>query len=577
MFGALDALQAQLSGFVSALDLAVQQERAAESLERFSEEQEDVELVDRLFKELDTSGHGAVSHAELVQALGKHGMPPELRAALESLLPADAACRALAGQGDISRAAFGEAFEKLPRVRGELVSWVRELRLEEPVALVIARSEEGRGELFDGLRGLKALPEAELEGFAQRVVDQVAVALRQVLLAGLRQLRSPGGATGAATAHVNSKFSLEGAYVGQFATLSDFHRGPEALIGTPNPKVMEGMEAEHCRRKNADTEFTTPNYNVKTNPREEWEFVVSPVAGKAYPHTPKNKAQWPDGCGWKGEEGREAGPLEKFMEMTEVKRAGLKKEEVVGLRLYTGPTFILYNARLRGFPGWVVALLLGNDYETTIFIIASAITKLAKITQLPHNRLVYRGCGGMILPRNFWEDFEECQATLSISTLSESPEAAEEAVQHLKEQYTTASVVPAAAPAAAVNGTPKASGTKQGASAFDVGSTYLQLDLQGEAAKRLLAGKPGVRVVKAPSSGPGGMQLKVALPLSEFDLTDDVKAALVAAVVAACRGGVMVRVEEIANKPREFKGGGDPAPRAPAAPPTQHFTADYTI
>ncbi len=28
--------------------------------------------------------------------------------------------------------------------------------------------------------------------------------------------------------------------------------------------------------------------------------------------------------------------------------------------------------------------------------------------------LVYRGCGGMILPRSFWEDFAECQATLAI-------------------------------------------------------------------------------------------------------------------------------------------------------------------
>ncbi len=57
--------------------------------------------------------------------------------------------------------------------------------------------------------------------------------------------------------HINSKFSLEGAWVGKFATLTNFFTGPEALIGTPNPKVMEGMEAEHCRRKNADTDFTS--------------------------------------------------------------------------------------------------------------------------------------------------------------------------------------------------------------------------------------------------------------------------------------------------------------------------------
>ena len=109
----------------------------------------------------------------------------------------------------------------------------------------------------------------------------------------------------------------------------------------------------------------------------------------------------------------------------------------------------------------------------------------------------------------------------------------------------------AAAPAAASKGPLEGS-------AFDVGSTHLRLDLEGEAAKRLLAGKPGqgVRVVKAPSGA--AMQLKLALPLSEYDLTDEVKEALVQAVIAACGDGVEVKVEEVANKPREFKGGGDP-------------------
>ena len=123
-----------------------------------------------------------------------------------------------------------------------------------------------------------------------------------------------------------------------------------------------------------------------------------------------------------------------------------------------------------------------------------------------------------------------------------SQEAAEAAVKFLKTQCTAA-----------------AKGGAQ-ADAFDLGSSYLRLDLQGEAAKRLLAGRPGVRVVKFPRGVRGTMRLVLALPLSGFDLTDDIKEALVAAVVAACGGGVVVRVEEVANKPREFKGGGDPAP-----------------
>jgi hypothetical protein len=52
--------------------------------------------------------------------------------------------------------------------------------------------------------------------------------------------------------------------------------------------------------------------------------------------------------------------------------------------------------------------------------------------------------------------------------------------------------------------------------------------------------------------------LVVALPLSQFDLTHIMQEELEAALIAACGGGVAVRVEEIANKPHDFKGGGTP-------------------
>ncbi len=524
--------------------------------------------MDRLFDELDTDKSGNISRAELLAALGKQGMQAGLKQILDSLLPAGGAS---AGQTAITRDAFCKTLEKLPRVRGELVSWTRSLRLEEHLARLISCSRNG--DLLDGLKGLKApqLEDGQLESFVQGVADDFSALLRGVLLAGLRELRSLSGGACEAKAHVNSKFSLDGAFVGQFATLDDFHSGPEKLIGSPNPKVMEGMETEHCRRPNAGVAFTTPNYNVTTTPREEWEFVVCPVEGKAYQHTPKDRAQWPVGNKWKGDVGREVEKLEKVMAMEEVKRAGLKEAEVVGLRMYTGPAFILYNARLRGFPAWVLELLHGNDYETTIFIIASGITKLAKVTPVPSNRLVYRGCGGMILPRNFWEDYDECQATLSISAVSADLLTRQDLVKVLKDRCTApaATTVPVATAAAELgDSTAAAAARGDKASAFDLGIIYLPLVLDpgGEAAERLLAGKPGIRVVKGPCAaggGSGGLQLVVALPLSELDLTDSLKEELVAAVVVACGGGVLVRVEQVANKPKDFKGGGDPATPPP--------------
>jgi len=93
--------------------------------------------------------------------------------------------------------------------------------------------------------------------------------------------------------HVNSKFSMDGdSFLGRFASLDDFYKGPEALIGVPNPKVKEGAEREHTTRGNAETEFTT-SYNVTTTPKLEWEFVNEPKADKQYPH---EKSPYSPGC-----------------------------------------------------------------------------------------------------------------------------------------------------------------------------------------------------------------------------------------------------------------------------------------
>jgi hypothetical protein len=499
--------------------------------ERFTEAVEENVLLDRLFNEIDKDNSGTISNAELTAALAKHDGQKELKEILQSLL---SACGDLAGQGFIDREAFGKAFESLPRVRGELVSWVRGLRPEEQLARVIWKLS--RGDLFDGLKGLKELDDGDLAPFVENVVGEFAAVLKGVLLSGLVQLRASGADT--AISHVNSKFSLNGAYVGQFATLNDFYRGPEALIGTPNPKVLQGMEIEHCRRKNAKTEFTTPNYNVTTMPSLEWEFVVCPRQDRSYPHTPKDISQWPANSGWKGDEGRDVIPLETFMAMQEVTSAGLKQAEVIGLRLYTGPNYTLYNTRLRGFPARDVELLEGNEYETTIFIISSGITKLSKVTGLPSDRLLYRGLGGLILPRQFWEEFDECQVTLVVSATTAASTSSDDIRQRIKDRCATTAAI----------STP----------VLELGGNFLQLDLQGETAAKLGAGR-GIRVVKPPSSWrQGSVRLVVALPLSQFDLTQIMQKELEAALIAACGGGVAVRVEDIANKPHGFKGGGTP-------------------
>jgi hypothetical protein len=145
---------------------------------------------------------------------------------------------------------------------------------------------------------------------------------------------------------------------------AESHRvsGHESLVGSPNPKVEEGMRREHCDRLNAKSEFVTSNYNIKTFPELEWHFVVDPTkydfkklpAGSPFNSFPHTKAER------NGDHCRNIIELGKIMEHETCKAAEVKKEEVTAMRLYTGPMFYLYNAALREFPAEIHESLKGN-------------------------------------------------------------------------------------------------------------------------------------------------------------------------------------------------------------------------
>ena len=531
--------------------------------ELFTEAEEDAELLGLLFAEMDADKNGTVSHAELAAAVGKHGMQAELREVLESLLPSTGGFGASTGQREITREEFGKAFEKLPRVRGERVKWARGLGLEGLVARMLPR-----GEITDGLSGLRALPDAELPALAQRIAEELAAVLPGLIERKFRELRQSAAGESAALRHVNTKFALDGAFVGRFATLDDFHRGPEEHIGVPNPRIEEGVEAEHCRRSNRDVKFTTSNYNIVTWPSLEYEFVMAPKAGADYPHTPRDSRLWKNGTysetnkqGWKGEHGRDPIALDAFLPdhpeaaallaalpagvqdfvlaaRGVIKKAGLLRVEVACLRLYTGPLFTLYNAVLRGFPARDVAALLDNRYETSIFTITSGITKVSKISDVPPNRLLFRGCGGMILPRQFWDRYDEC--TVAVVILAHDKEAAASAVEAVERLLEKPS-----------NAAPRAS------PAYDLDVQYLRLPAPIDDDALRAAADTGIRVASAPrqQESPASAALALAVPLEKLAFEARLSEALKAALSAAC-GGRAVVFERVAAKPQGFCGGG---------------------
>ncbi len=67
--------------------------------------------------------------------------------------------------------------------------------------------------------------------------------------------------------------------------------------------------------------------------------------------------------------------------------------------------FQVYNVILRRYPEQKFKLFKegGNTFATTIFVLVSAVTKVAKCTRIPEGTLLYRGMGGlMVLPDHFF-------------------------------------------------------------------------------------------------------------------------------------------------------------------------------
>lgn len=126
----------------------------------------------------------------------------------------------------------------MPRVKGERVQWVRSLGLEGLLARHLPL-----GSFIDQLSGIKAIAEEQLRAVLDCFIADVPAAV----FSGLKELRSAGQrsmcAGSAVQEHINSKFALEGAFVGKFATLDDFYKGTEKLIGTPNLKSYRDWRA----------------------------------------------------------------------------------------------------------------------------------------------------------------------------------------------------------------------------------------------------------------------------------------------------------------------------------------------
>eukprot|EP01052_Picozoa_sp_SAG31_P003957 SAG31_NODE_157_length_22047_cov_5.897849_6_plen_1697_part_00 len=208
-----------------------------------------------------------------------------------------------------------------------------------------------------------------------------------------------------------------------------------SLIGPPNESTEfeQAIEDEHCsvpeHNSHGDLQFgastyelVTPHYGVNFTPQKEYKFVVDPKftepMNKGFAIETKEKLGFRQKIcvedllddavdrirashgriGWKKDKITGAA----FHELR------ISKVEIISLRLFTGPCYMLYNGVLRGmasggyiqsgFPEKLIGASVAKTFVTTIHMIQSGLVKLSRITPV---RTVYYGLGGVKLPRSF--------------------------------------------------------------------------------------------------------------------------------------------------------------------------------
>ena len=194
---------------------------------------------------------------------------------------------------------------------------------------------------------------------------------------------------------------------GKFGADELFAAGIDGIVGPMDVQYIRAMYNEHCLVSGASQSFTTfegLGCPMETTPTREWLFVVGSAGLDRKTWTFDIAGAEPVVEEGMMVQGRNAKKLSALLHSPEAKRASLSAAEVVGLRLYTGPMYLKYNAVLRGMAG---ATAGGTSYCNTIHLICSGLCKLIRISKPPAGMVLYRGNGGMALPSGFLEPDEQ--------------------------------------------------------------------------------------------------------------------------------------------------------------------------
>ena len=131
----------------------------------------------------------------------------------------------------------------------------------------------------DELEAMRALGRSET--LEDELIVRLAAAVRPIATRLAPRLRALATVEAATSGEMQTKFSQDTHGMLEYGSLSVFFGGLEALVGSPNPKVMATMAEEHSARSDSELDFTTGNYELRTTSAVEMAFVATPDAPPA--------------------------------------------------------------------------------------------------------------------------------------------------------------------------------------------------------------------------------------------------------------------------------------------------------
>jgi hypothetical protein len=368
----------------AAADAVTMQEAAMSAVHRLS-----AQFLLPIFNDYkDASNDGITNPSSLRQALERAGAP---------CIPLDEALGDYFQRFDV----FGvgcvtfDSFKRAVEVPDVLESWLDEGKsfnmgaLAPALRIAACSASCDHDESLSVLKAMSNVDDATID----LAVDCSVAALKKRLKAKRDELIQVFHLKERADAVESSKAEGDRLIVAKMmaGNAVDFFDGLEARVGFPSLDFEHAMFLEHCKRGGADFEFDSGHpYNIKSSPSLEWKYVlhahVADFQGNLHvaPEVVHNGR-------------RQRRVIRRIDELLEQhQRAKLSRAEVIAVILYSGPMFVIYNGALRQFPPNVFNALKKNEnlFSTTIFVLSSALQKLARVTRIFANVPLFRGLGG---------------------------------------------------------------------------------------------------------------------------------------------------------------------------------------